>query len=158
MWNPTFYPGWSLSPRGSGRMGDSTGPHPLTWQVSPDLLELCFPTWEWEHGTGLLGLCGRAEGWRVRAIKHWPLGSYLKKKRSMSLRTVTQLKLVVSLYLANGHPLSPTRLLLQPHSRVCLGKQLRGQLGRPRFPSQSPLPPTHPAENKITAHVFRHPP
>lgn len=82
----------------------------------------------------------------------------MKKKRSKPLRTVTQLRLVISLYLANGHTLSPTRLLLQRHSRVCLGKKLRGQPGRPRSPSQPPLPPTHPAQNKITTRVLRHPP
>lgn len=53
------------------------------------------------------------------------------------------LRLVISLYLANGHSLSPTKLVLQPHSRVCLQKQLRGRPGGPRFPSQPPLPPTH---------------
>ena len=62
-----------------------------------------------------------------------------EEKKSKSLRTATQLRLVISLYLANRHTLGPTKLLLQPPPRVCLGKKLRGRTGRPRLPSWPPL-------------------
>lgn len=58
------------------------------------------------------------------------------------------LRLIISLHLANDHTLSPTKLLLQPYSRVCLRKKLRGQPGRPRFPRQPPPLPTHTAQHR----------
>lgn len=114
-------------------MEDGTRPHPhdLICYVTLGKFRLtsqscASPSGNREHSTCLLGLCGKADRRRLRAVKHWPPGSYLKEKKSKPLRTVTQLRLVISLYLANGHTLSPTKLLFQPHSRLCLGKKLRG--------------------------------
>lgn len=76
-------------------MEDGTRPHPhdLKCYVTLGKFRLtsqscASPSGNREHSTCLLGLCGKAEGRRLRAVKHWPPGSYLKEKKSKPLRTV----------------------------------------------------------------------
>ena len=61
---------------------------------------------------------------RGRGLKLESTWKSFKEEKSRPFRAATQLRLVISLYLANHHTLGPTKLLLQPHPRVGLGKKL----------------------------------
>lgn len=68
------------------------------------------------------------------------------------------LRLIIALHLANDHTLSPTKLLLQPYSRVCLRKKLRGQ-PKAQIPQAASFSTNtyRTAQNKITTCILRHP-
>lgn len=134
MWYPKPSPCLTLSLRGPEHRGDGTGscPHDPTCGVTPGKFCLTSESHDSQprkRGAQHLppGLCCRLKGTWLRAVKPWGAGSYLEKKKSEPLRTVTPLRWVIPLYLANGHTLGPSKLLLQPHSRVCLRKKVTFQ-------------------------------
>ena len=122
----TSSPQWVLSQRPRVR-GDSAGLAPCCqWCVPPGKFCLTSkncdsPTGKWRPQHLPPGAVPRLRGRGLKLEITW---KSFKEEKSRPFRAATQLRLVISLYLANHHTLGPTKLLLQPHPRVGLGKKL----------------------------------